>query len=224
MAAERGRPRSFDVDQALEAALRVFWKQGFLNASLSELTAEMGINKPSLYAAFGDKEHLYLAALGRYAERRLSGLARQMLGTADGREAVRQFLLALAALFSDPKLPGGCFIVNGAADCGSSTMSHEVEQALQQALQSSERLLLERLARARDDAQLPEGAVPEALAAFFITTVAGMSVMAKNGAPRHKLEQIVGAAMAVWPSPGPAPSQRSETGPPGSGDAGVGRA
>jgi AcrR family transcriptional regulator len=211
------RPRSFDIEQALDAALRVFWRQGFLNASLSELTAEMGLNKPSLYAAFGDKEHLYIAALGRYAEQQLSGPAQQMLSNPDGRAAVQHFLLSLAVLFSDPKLPGGCFIVTGAGDCGTSAMSQVVEDALQQALQSSEQLLRDRLVRAKDDAQLPEDASPDALAAFFIATVAGMSVMARNGATRHKLNQVVAAAMGVWGLPQPAPSGHRKASPPNTG-------
>lgn len=218
MAAERGRPRSFDADQALDAALRVFWRQGYMKASLSELTAEMGINKPSLYAAFGDKERLYLTALDRYAQRRLSGLAARMLANPDGREAVGEFLRALAALFADPQLPGGCFIVTGAADCGTSAMSPAVEQALRQALQGNEGLLRQRLAQAQVDGQLPAAADAAALAAFFIATVAGMSVMARNGAGLPKLEQVVAAAMAVWP---PAPLVTQQHGGPGAAEAAV---
>jgi AcrR family transcriptional regulator len=188
-----------------------------MKASLSELTAEMGINKPSLYAAFGDKERLYLTALSRYAERRLSGLAARLLANPDGRDAMQEFLRALAALFADPQLPGGCFIVTGAGDCGTSAMSQVVEDALQQALQSSEQLLRDRLVRAKDDAQLPEDASPDALAAFFIATVAGMSVMARNGATRHKLNQVVAAAMGVWGLPQPAPSGHRKASPPNTG-------
>ena len=202
MTRERGRPRAFDTDEALESALQVFWRDGFLGASLVDLTAAMGINKPSLYAAFGDKQALYLSALDRYAERRLKGPAERLEQNPDGKAAVREFLQALSALFADPALPGGCFIVNGSADCGSAAMPESVEQALQSALRGNEALLRRRLERAADDGQLARGCSPSALAAFFIATVAGMSVMAKNGTGQAVLDTVVDMALAVW-EPGP---------------------
>src|SRR6202008_2517958 len=72
----RGRPRSFDRDQALERAMHVFWRQGYEATSVTDLTRAMRINPPSLYAAFGDKERLYLEALGRYQQRRVESMAK----------------------------------------------------------------------------------------------------------------------------------------------------
>lgn len=195
---ERGRPRTFDIDEALQAALQVFWREGFLNASLSDLTAAMGINKPSLYAAFGDKQALYLAALERYAALHLKAPAERLGANPDGRAAVRDFLRALSTLFVDPSLPGGCFIVNGSADSGAITMPKPVESALQKALRGNEALLRARLERAAADGQLPAGRKPAALASFFMATVAGMSVMAKNGAGRAVLDTVADTALAVW--------------------------
>jgi len=209
---ERGRPRAFDIDEALDAALQVFWREGFLSASLSDLTAAMGINKPSLYAAFGDKQALYLAALERYAAQHLRAPAERLDANPEGRAAVHDFLRALSALFASPALPGGCFIVNGSADSGAITMPKAVESALQKALRGNEALLRARLQRAADDGQLPVGHEPAALASFFMATVAGMSVMAKNGAGRAVLDAVADTALAVWDAGRPAnprPPQRA---------------
>ena len=209
---ERGRPRTFDLDEALDAALQVFWREGFLSASLSDLTAAMGINKPSLYAAFGDKQALYLAALERYAAQHLGALAQRLDENPDGRAAVHAFLRALSALFADPALPGGCFIVNGSADSGAITMPKPVESALQQALRRNEGLLRARLERAAAVGQLPAGRKPAVLASFFMATVAGMSVMAKNGASRAVLDAVADMALTAWdagPAASPQPARRA---------------
>ena len=199
MPAERGRPRSFDLEVALDRALEVFWKHGFQDASLHELTQAMGLSKPSLYAAFGDKEALYLKALERYVVRLIGGHAAVLDGEADGRRAVDAFLRSLAAMLADPALPGGCFIINGTADCGGSTIPAAVELALRAALQGSETMLRERLQRAQRDGQLAADARPEALAALFGSIVAGLAVIAKGGASQARLNTVIDAAMAVWP-------------------------
>jgi AcrR family transcriptional regulator len=217
MTSERGRPRTFNIDDALDMAVGVFWKQGFLNASLSELTAAMGVNKPSLYAAFGDKEALYLRALERYVSKRLAHLAEALDAESDGRVAVLGFLRALGALYADPKHPG-CFVINGAADLGGTSIPPSVEQALRRTLQTNEARLRARLERARRDHDLPEDADSDALASFFMSTVAGMGVLAKAGAKRGKLDAIIDVAMAPWPARKPArhAKARSGTSSPGS--------
>lgn len=200
MAAERGRPRSFDLEVALDRALEVFWKHGFQDASLHELTGAMGLSKPSLYAAFGDKEALYLKALERYVARLIGGHAAVLDGEADGRRAVEAFLRSLAAMLADPAQPGGCFIINGTADCGGSTIPAAVELALRDALQGSETMLRERLQRAQRDGHLAAQARPEALAALFGSIIAGLAVIAKSGASQARLDTVIDAAMAVWPA------------------------
>ena len=200
MTRERGRPRAFDVDLALDRALAVFWKHGFQDASLQELTDAMGLSKPSLYAAFGDKEALYLKALERYVEKLVATHSQVLVNVPDGRAAVDGFLRSLAGMLADPALPGGCFIINGSADFGGSTIPASVELALRAALHGTEARLLERLRRAQADGDLAYGAQPEALAAMFGSIVAGMAVMAKSGAPLAKLATVIDTAMAVWPA------------------------
>lgn len=202
MARERGRPRTFDIDLALERAVEVFWKHGFQDASMHELTEAMGLSKPSLYAAFGDKEALYLKTLERYVQLLIERHAAQLDGEADGRRAVEGFLRSLAQMLADPTLPGGCFIINGTADCGGSTIPASVELALREALQGSEMMLLERLRRAQREGDLGPEAQPAALAALFGSLIAGLAVLAKSGVRVAKLHTVIDAAMAVWPAPG----------------------
>jgi len=203
MARERGRPRTFDIDFALDRAVEVFWKHGFQDASMHELTEAMGLSKPSLYAAFGDKEALYLKTLDRYMQLLLERHGAALHDEPDGRRAVEGFLRSLALMLADPTLPGGCFIINGTADCGGSTIPASVELALRAALQGSEMMILERLRRAQRDGDLPPDARPDALAAMFGSLLAGLAVMAKSGTRHDKLDGVIDAAMAVWPSPRP---------------------
>src|SRR5438105_11537411 len=147
MVGERGRPRSFDTEAALDRALEVFWRNGFQGASLSELTAAMGLSRPSLYAAFGDKESLYLKSLDRYAARRLAPHIAQLEKEPDGRRAVEGYLRAMVAIVADPSHPSGCFVTTGTADCGTAATPPAVEQALRKAQQGGEARLRERLAR-----------------------------------------------------------------------------
>lgn len=211
MTRDRGRPRSFDTEAALDRALAVFWKHGFQNASLLELTEAMGLSKPSLYAAFGDKESLYLKALERYVALLIVRHAAVLDDEKDGRRAVEAFLRSMAAMLTDPALPGGCFIINGTADSGGLSMPAAVELALRKALQGSETMLHERLLRAHRDGQLPPDARAENLAALFGSLIAGLAVLAKSGAAEAKLNTVIDAAMAVWP-PQPASNGKRTAG------------
>jgi AcrR family transcriptional regulator len=199
---EKGRPRAFDPEQALDRALEVFWREGFQGASLSALTAAMGLNKPSLYAAFGDKEALYLKALKRYAERENACAFGAMQVDPDARRAIEALLHAMVRLLTDPSRPGGCFVVTGSADCGMGGTPEAVQQALRQALRAGETAIKERLKRARQDAQLPPEADVPALAAYFAAVVSGLSVQARSGVPRARLDSAVRVAMNAWPQPG----------------------
>lgn len=201
MSNERGRPRSFDADAALDSALKVFWRNGFQGASLSELTDAMGLSKPSLYAAFGDKEALYLKALERYATHWTARHAAVLESEPDGRRAVREFLRSIAGMLADPSLPGGCFVVTGTADCGGPSTPGAVDASLRKTVQNGETMLRTRLQRAQRDGQLPADARVDDLAAFFSALLSGLGVMAKSGGKRTKLYAAIDAAMGAWPSP-----------------------
>src|SRR5215469_12846659 len=113
----RGRPRSFDVEKALDRALEVFWRKGYEGATLSDLTGAMGINRPSLYAAFGNKEALFRKALDRYIEGPAQYVA-AALERRTAREVALALLEGLIQLLTDPHYPGGCLIVQCALTCG----------------------------------------------------------------------------------------------------------
>lgn len=199
MTGERGRPRNFDTEAALDRALEVFWRHGFQGASLSELTDAMGLNKPSLYAAFGDKESLYLKALERYAAICAAEHASKLEAEPDGRRAVAQFLHSIAHMLVNPEYPGGCCVINGVADCGGPTTPPAVDAALRRQLQGNEVMLQERIARAQRDGQLPKGKSAEDLALLFSAVIAGIAVLAKGGASQAKLDKAIDSAMLAWP-------------------------
>lgn len=167
----------------------------------------MGLSKPSLYAAFGDKEALYLKGLQRYLSLLIARHAAKLNDEPDGRTALEGFLRSLAEMLADPELPGGCFIINGTADCGGSSIPASVEMALRTALQGTETMVLQRLQRAEQDGQLPAAMTPQAMAALFGSLIAGLAVMAKSGAGQAKLVTVIETAMAVWPK-APAPSRK----------------
>ena len=201
MTSERGRPRNFDPDTALDRALEVFWRHGFQAASLADLTAAMGLSKPSLYAAFGDKETLYLKALERYVAIQIAQHIAIFDTEPDVRQALENFLRAMATLLTDPTLPCGCLIVNGMADCGMGSTPPAIEQALRKAVQGSAARLHRQFVHAQRDAQLDPDINAEDLAAFFASLLAGLGILAKSGAKRAKLDAVIGAAMSAWPKP-----------------------
>ena len=192
MNAERGRPRSFDPEIALDRATEVFWRHGFRGASLAELTEATGLSKPSLYAAFGDKEALFLRCLQRYAQRYVAFQTALLDEETDTRRAVEGFLRAIVALQGDPKLPGGCMVVTGSADCGTAIPA-AVDAALRSAAGSTEQRLLQRL-------QKDGHANARQLATLFSTVLTGTAVMAKSGQSLDKLQAAVDAAMLAWPA------------------------
>ncbi len=201
MTHERGRPRCFDPDTALDSALEVFWRHGFQAASLAELTAAMGLSKPSLYAAFGDKETLYLKALERYVALQTAQHIAIFDTEPDVRHALEKFLRTMATMLADPTRPCGCLVVNGIADCGMASTPPAIELALHKAVQGSEARLYRQFVQAQHDGQLAQNIRTEDLAAFFTSLLAGLGILAKSGAKRAKLDAVINAAMSAWPSP-----------------------
>jgi AcrR family transcriptional regulator len=191
----RGRPRSFDRDVALERAMEVFWKLGFEGASLHDLTEAMGINPPSLYAAFGDKEHLFLEAVERYEAK--NGAACPYTDAATARDAVEQLLTYTASEFSKPCNPRGCLMVMAATTSASSSAS--MQAALAQSRAAARARLKARIDQGLKDGDLPRGTDTGALVDFYATVLSGMSLQARDGASRKRLLATVASAMRAWP-------------------------
>ena len=192
-----GRPRSFDTSKALDRALDVFWRKGYEGASLSDLTKAMGINRPSLYAAFGDKEKLFHKVLDRYAEGPAS-YSIAALQEPTSRAVVERLLYGTADLLTSPQKPHGCLWVQGALACGNGADS--VRKELISRRMAGEAALRQRLNRARLDGDLPPEANPDSLARYVVTLIQGMSIQAAGGATRRELRRVIDIALQSWPS------------------------
>lgn len=189
-----GRPRAFDTNEALDAAVEVFWRRGFAGASVTELAAAMGVNKPSVYGAFGDKSQLFQTALRRYVERNM-GYVADALDRPTAWECARAFLVGNALAVTMPGRPAGCLSVQAVANPDSSG-----EYAvLAENRATVERLFADRFRHAIADGDLPAGEDPDQLATFLITLSSGFAIRAADGTPREVLLAMADRAMAAIP-------------------------
>ena len=191
-----GRPRAFDMDRALDAALKVFWRLGYEGASLPELTRAMGINRPSMYAAFGNKEQLFREVIDRYSSGACSRLS-EALERPTAREVAAALLRGTAEMLSDSKHPAGCLLVQGALACGKDAACVQRDLARRRA--AGEAAIRKRFERAAKEGDLPRGASPSDLARYIATVQQGLSVQAAGGATRKQLLQVANTAMRAWP-------------------------
>jgi AcrR family transcriptional regulator len=197
-AAHKGRPREFDTEDALDKALHVFWRQGYEGTSLSDLTEAMGISRPSLYAAFGNKEELFRLALDRYAEHGPGAVQRKALTEPTARRVVERLLRGVAESLTDPNNPPGCLAVQGALSCGDAAES--IKHELCSRRSASEAALAERFERAKQEGDLGSAVNPASLARFVVTITQGMSVQATAGATRADLIAVADMALMAWPA------------------------
>ncbi|MDE1170571.1 MAG: TetR/AcrR family transcriptional regulator [Verrucomicrobium sp.] len=191
-----GRPRAFDVDKALGRAMEVFWRQGYEATSLTDLTEAMEINRPSLYAAFGNKEELFVKVLDRYLGE-AGELIAGALAMPSAREGMAFLLQKTAERLGDPRTPPGCLAVHGALSCGKG--DEAIRRKLAGACAGREALLRQRFERARREGELPAAADPAALAGYFNTFLTGLAVEGAQGASRAALRRAVQQAMLAWP-------------------------
>jgi AcrR family transcriptional regulator len=191
-----GRPRAFDLGRALDRALQVFWRKGYEGSSLSDLTKAMGINRPSLYAAFGDKGALFRKALDRY----VNGPAAYMqeaLKAPTARAVVERLLPGALDLNTAPRNPGGCLMVQGALACGEA--SDAVRRELAACRAAGEAALRRRLQHAKSTGDLSTDADPAHLARYIATVIYGIAVQAAGGATRDQLQHVVDTTLRTLP-------------------------
>ena len=192
----RGRPRVFDPDEALDKALQIFWSRGYEGTSLAELTETLGVNKPSLYAAFGNKEELFMKALSRYTTGPVA-FVREVINEPSARAVAQRFLYEAADFLTQPSHPKGCMVVQGALSGGES--AEMVKKVLIQYRAAYENLLTQRFEQAKQVGDLPGDANPQDLAKYLATLHQGMSVQATSGASKEELLAIADLALSVWP-------------------------
>lgn len=193
--AARGRPREFDVDEALAAALRVFWEKGYDGASLTDLTEAMGITRPSLYAAFGNKEALFKRALDLYETEKLA-YVRGALEAPTARGVVERMLDGTIENITS-ECPG-CLRVIASVSCGSA--SSPIQQDVQARSKSARAAMIDRMQRAIDAGDFTVPVTAEAMTQYLMAVMQGIAVQAGAGATREQLSQVAEATLAIWPS------------------------
>ena len=192
-----GRPRAFNMDQALDQALHVFWKKGYEGTSIIDLTEAIGINPPSLYAAFGNKETLFKKALDRYETRR-DEIFEAAFAAPTAYKAIQLLLEGTAERLSGRDGPSGCLMVQAALCGGEECDSVRKDLAARRA--KGEVLIRKRLERGKKEGDLPKDADLIGLARYLTTVMQGMSVQAASGASRKELRAIVNTALRAWPA------------------------
>jgi len=193
-----GRPRAFDEETVLDRATEVFWRHGYEGASLSALTSAMGINRPSLYAAFGSKEQLFQRAFARYHDTQLTN-ARAALAQPTAYAAIEAFLRSSADGLTAGDHPAGCLSVQGGLAC--SPENARISEVLAAGRAATESALEERLSRAAKEGDLPDGVEPRALARFVMALSEGHAVHAAAGASREDLQASVDIALRTLLAP-----------------------
>lgn len=192
-----GRQREFKVDEALDAALCVFWRKGYEGASYSDLVEATGVERPALYSAFGNKEALFLRALERYYEHYLDYFP-VALELPTSRAVVESILRNAVDLNTRYPDHSGCLGINGVL--AGSDDAEPVRRALIDARANGETALRARLERAQQEGDLPATANCAALATYVCAVLHGMAVQAKAGFSREVLNAVVDQALSTWPT------------------------
>jgi len=191
-----GRPREFDTEKALDLAVELFWRKGYEGTSLSDLTSTLGITRPSLYAAFGNKEALFRIVLDRY-EAKAGQYRAEALKAPTSHAVARKLLQGPVDLHGDKTNPAGCLGVQGALACGDE--ASPIRDELIARRLSGERAIRRRLKQARAEGDLPTDANPADLARYLSALIYGMAVLAAGGASRRDLQAVADVALLQWP-------------------------
>ena len=194
---KRGRPLSFDREQAIQRAMLLFWEHGYEATSLNDLTTALNVTPSSIYTAFGDKKGLFLAAVQRYTSGPITSesIIQEAVG---GQEAAAGLLRAAAIGFTGETTPRGCLLASSAISC--SAMAQDVKEDLASLRKAIEASLRDRIKRSIKEGSLPPEANASALAVHTMAVIQGMSTLARDGASRASLLNVVKVAMQCWPT------------------------
>ena len=197
-----GRPREFDRDAALEAAMLLFWRKGFAATSMNDLCDAMGVRSPSLYAAFGNKEALYLEAVEHYVRIQGPPVWGKLAEGATARAGIENLLIAgTGSLPKSRATPAGCMATLAAVgDEWPAPITRVVKKGRLEMLG----MLRSRLETAVAKGELPASTDIDGLSRFYLSVFQGMAIQAQDGATQAELRGIAAAAMAAWPGDGTA--------------------
>jgi len=194
-----GRHRNFDKDIALDAAVELFWTNGYLGTSLSDLTSAMGINKPSLYSAFGNKEELFKSVLNRYVKTYGEHHVKELFSSKKSlKKRLLCYLESMADMLSDPSMPGGCLITTCTCEAGGDCLPAGAFQAVKIINESTKKALIEFFSAEISQGNLGKSCSAEVLANYLFTIQFGLAVMARNGAKQKELNNVIKYAVSTF--------------------------
>jgi AcrR family transcriptional regulator len=195
--ARRGRPRSFDREEALGQAMEVFWTLGYEGATLTDLQQAMGgITAPSVYAAFGSKEELFRQAVELYSRTLCAPMMKALAERPTARAAIQALLDSAVESFLKPGKPRGCMLVLAAIN--GTPSNRGVQDHLHGLRARRRKVIQQRFQRGVAERELPSGLDVAALASFYTTVVDGLAIQARDGASRKTLRFAVRCAMTAW--------------------------
>lgn len=190
------RPREFDEDEVLQAALRVFWEKGYESTSLNDLLEAMGLTKSSLYKAFGSKEALFRRVVERY-NRDFMGFRQEALAEPTPRRIVERLLYGMTELHAGEETPPGCLETNAAVAC--STAAEPIRLELARNRECFRLQLRDRFEEVLAAGPLPQGMTSDDAASLIVSLIQGLAVQAKAGFSRDTCRRVVRAALLSWP-------------------------
>ena len=199
-----GRKRSFCKDEALDKAMRVFWENGYAGTSVAHLTSALGINKPSLYAAFGNKEQLFATAMEHYMDEYAAQLLDRLTNPPDAplKERLKSYLLGIIEVICDRESPKGCMFVKSSCESDSVAIPDEISSSLKDMGLASEVALSELLEAEKLRGQLPEDTRVQDITGYLLSVTYGMTVLAQRGKTKEELRAVAEMAVSLLPGIG----------------------
>lgn len=194
--AKRGRPKCFDEQEALEKAMLLFWANGYIATSISDLTKALGITAPSLYGCFGDKASLFNLCIDYYLTHEACPVLSIMKQAKTAKVAVELLLYDAVKRFIQPDKPLGCMLVT--STMGHSDQIQHVQHKVLEKKSDYKVILMARLRQGVSDGDLAAVAPIEAISDFYITVINGLSIQACDGVGLEALNQVVFNAIKAW--------------------------
>jgi AcrR family transcriptional regulator len=197
-----GRKRAFDKQEALDKATRVFWENGYAGTSILQLTSALGINKPSLYAAFGNKEQLFAAAMEHYLDQYAAPNLQHLTEPADAplKDRLKAYLIGIIDLISDCESPKGCMFVKSSCESGGAGVPDDITNSLQDMGMANEIALSNLLEAEKQKGQLPENTQVNDITSYLLSVIYGLTVLVRREKTNEELRAV--AEMSIQAIPG----------------------